>query len=108
MYYLTAELYSRRIQCKLDLADTDLAENLDLKDTLQKTRVTIFDFQYISPLKNSGKSRISGDRFSRKIELLLYKHEDGFNAAALKTKDCFEDKNGVGVKTPFSAQKIGI
>ena len=40
-----------RVQWKLDLADTDLAENLDLKDTLQKIWATIFDFQYISPLK---------------------------------------------------------
>ena len=42
---------------KLDLADTDLAENLGLKDTLQKICATIFDFQYISPLeiaKNLG------------------------------------------------------
>ena len=33
-----------KIQWKLDLADTDLAENLDLKDTLQKIWATIFDF----------------------------------------------------------------
>ena len=32
------------IQWKLDLADTDLAENLDLKDTLQKIQATIFYF----------------------------------------------------------------
>ena len=31
-------------QWKLDLADTNLAENLDLKDTLQKIWATIFDF----------------------------------------------------------------
>ena len=32
------------IQWKLDLADTDLAENLDLKDTRLKIGATIFDF----------------------------------------------------------------
>ena len=32
------------VQWKLDLADTDLAENLDLKDTVQKIRATIFIF----------------------------------------------------------------
>ena len=32
------------VQWKLDLADTDLAENLGLKDTLQKIWGTIFDF----------------------------------------------------------------
>ena len=32
------------VQWKLDLADTDLAENLDLKDTLQKIRATTFIF----------------------------------------------------------------
>ena len=31
------------VQWKLDLADTDLAENLDLKDTHQKIFATIFD-----------------------------------------------------------------
>ena len=41
---------SMKIQWKLDLADTDLAENLDLKDTPQKIWATIFDFYYISPL----------------------------------------------------------
>ena len=30
------------VQWKLDLADTDFAENLDLKDTLQKIWATIF------------------------------------------------------------------
>ena len=39
------------IQLKLDLADTDLAENLDLKDTLQKIWATIFYFYYIIPLE---------------------------------------------------------
>ena len=39
------------IHWKLDLADTDLAENLGLKDTLQKIWSTIFYFQYISPLE---------------------------------------------------------
>ena len=39
------------VQWKLDLADTDLAENLDLKDTPQKIWATIFDFYYISPLE---------------------------------------------------------
>ena len=32
------------VQWKLDLADTDLAENLDLEDTHQKIWATIFDF----------------------------------------------------------------
>ena len=32
------------LQWKLDLADADLVENLDLKDTLYKIWVTIFDF----------------------------------------------------------------
>jgi len=32
------------VQWKLDLADTSLAENLSLKDTLQKIWATIFDF----------------------------------------------------------------
>ena len=32
------------VQWKLDLADTDLAENLDLKDTLKKIWATIFHF----------------------------------------------------------------
>ena len=31
------------IQWKLNLADTDLAENFDLKDTLQKIWASIFD-----------------------------------------------------------------
>ena len=33
--------------CQLDLVDTDLSANPELKDTLQKIRVTTFDFQYI-------------------------------------------------------------
>ena len=32
------------VQGNLDLADTDLAENLDSKATLQKIWATIFDF----------------------------------------------------------------
>ena len=48
----------------------DLAENLDLKDTLQKIWATIFYFKYISLLEILEKSRISkqklGDRFSAK------------------------------------------
>ena len=32
------------VQWELDLTDTDLAENLDLKDTLKKIWVTNFDF----------------------------------------------------------------
>ena len=32
-----------KVQWKLDLADTDVAENLDLKDTHQKIFATIFD-----------------------------------------------------------------
>ena len=40
-----------KIQWKLDLADTDLEENLDLKDTPQKIWATIFNFYYISPLE---------------------------------------------------------
>ena len=39
------------IQGKLDLADTDLTENLDLKDTPQKIWATIFDFYYVSLLE---------------------------------------------------------
>ena len=39
------------VQRKLDLADTDLAENLDLKDTPQKIWATIFDFYYVSLLE---------------------------------------------------------
>ena len=42
---------NNKTHCKLDLADTDLAKNLSLKDTLQKIWATIFDFEYISPLK---------------------------------------------------------
>ena len=34
---------SMKLHWKLDLADTDLAENLDLKDTLQKISATIID-----------------------------------------------------------------
>ena len=41
----------REIQWKLDLADTSLAENLGLKDTLQKIWATVFYYQYISPLE---------------------------------------------------------
>ena len=48
---LFAILLRCKIQYKLDLADTDLAENLDLKDTPQKIWATIFDFYYISPLE---------------------------------------------------------
>ena len=33
-----------KIQWKLDLADTSLAENLGLKDTLQKIWAAVFDF----------------------------------------------------------------
>ena len=36
---------------EFNLADTDLAENLELKDTPQKIWATIFDFYYISPLE---------------------------------------------------------
>ena len=39
------------VQRKLDLANTDLAENLDLNDTPQKILATIFDFYYISLLE---------------------------------------------------------
>ena len=39
------------VQWKLNLAGTDLAENLDLKDTPQKVWATILDFYYISPLE---------------------------------------------------------
>ena len=41
------------VQWKLDLADTDLVANLDLKDTLQKIWATIFYFYYISLLEIS-------------------------------------------------------
>ena len=36
--------FPESLQWKLDLADTDLAENLGLKDTLQKIWATIFYF----------------------------------------------------------------
>ena len=49
-----------KLQWKLDLADTDLAETLDLKDTLQKIWATIFVFLVT---RNSGKSRFSGQNF---------------------------------------------
>ena len=39
---------------EFNLADTDLAENLELKDTPQKIWATIFYFYYISPLKIAG------------------------------------------------------
>ena len=35
---------TEEVKWKFDLADTDLAENLGLKDTLQKIWSTIFDF----------------------------------------------------------------
>ena len=47
----TSRMPKNQIQWKLHLADTDLAENLDLKDTPQKIWATIFDFYYISPLE---------------------------------------------------------
>ena len=40
-----------QLHCKLDLADTDLAENLGLKDALQKIWANIFYFQDKSLLK---------------------------------------------------------
>ena len=40
-----------QVQWMLDLANIDLAENLGLKDTLQKIWPTVFDFQYISLLE---------------------------------------------------------
>ena len=43
--------YDYKIQRKLDLADTDIAENLDLKDALQKIWATIFDFFYMRLLE---------------------------------------------------------
>ena len=38
------------VKAQHDLADTDLAENLDIKD-IQKIWVTIFDFQCVSLLE---------------------------------------------------------
>ena len=35
---------NNKIQWKFDLADTDLAENPDINDTIQKVLATIFDF----------------------------------------------------------------
>ena len=37
-------LKSEAVKWELDIADTSLAENLGLKETLQKIRATIFDF----------------------------------------------------------------
>ena len=51
------------IQGKLDLADTDLTENLDLKDTPQKIWATIFDFLLHKSTQISGKPRFSGQKF---------------------------------------------
>ena len=47
----TGMVVEKILQWKLNLADTDLAENLYLKDTPQKIWATIFDFYYISPLE---------------------------------------------------------
>ena len=59
------------IQWKLDLADTDLAKNLDLKDTPQKMWATIFDFYYISPLEIAEKTRFSGQKFGDRFLLWI-------------------------------------
>ena len=50
------------IQWKLDLADTDLAENLDLTDTRQKIWATIFYFLYMvsMSLELADKSLATG------------------------------------------------
>ena len=45
--FFEIHIKTKIIQWNLDLANTDLAENLDLKDTFQKiekNRATIFDF----------------------------------------------------------------
>ena len=51
-----------KIHWKLDLADTDLAENLGLKDTLQKVWATIFDLQYISLLEITENLGLADER----------------------------------------------
>ena len=43
-FYSSKEKKIDVIQWKLDLADTSLAENFDLKDTLKKIWVIVFDF----------------------------------------------------------------
>ena len=42
---------NNKVQWKLDIADTSLAENLGLEDTFQKIWATVFYYQYISPLE---------------------------------------------------------
>ena len=52
------------VQWRLDLTDTDLAENLDLKDTLQKIWATIFLVRKFA--QKSGKTRYSGQKVTAK------------------------------------------
>ena len=47
------------VQWKLDLADTDLAENLDLNDTLQKIWATIFYFRNSENLVLADKGAVT-------------------------------------------------
>ena len=51
------------VQWKLELADTSLAENLGLKDTLQKIWATVF-FSFLAhkSAQNSEKPRLSGQK----------------------------------------------
>ena len=49
----------QEVQWKLDLADTDLAENLDLKGTPQKIWANIFLFLVHKSAQNSENTRFS-------------------------------------------------
>ena len=58
-----------QVQWKLDLADTDLAENLDLKENPSENLGNHFLFLVHKSARNSGNTRFSGqklgDRFFR-------------------------------------------
>ena len=73
-----------RVQWKLNLADIDLAEKLDLKDTPQKIWATIFDFYYINPLK-IAENFILADNSS----VTDFSAKSSFHCISFKTRAVF-------------------
>ena len=71
------------VQWKLDLADTDLAENRDFKDTLQKIGATIFCFLVHNSARNSGITRFSGQKLTDDFSAKLSFHRIEINGFRL-------------------------
>ena len=86
---------------KLDLADTDLAENLGLKDTLQKIWATIFDFQYISPLEIAENLGLADKRV-----VTDFSAKSSFHCASFFIADFVLGNSTSNLKTVISFKQI--